>query len=166
MAPEPRDLYTRTMDILIGSLAAALVLAFILLAVLGRPAPERSQARRPGQARSRQAKRRKAGPQAAGAASRGSAGAAILPHTCPLCGTALETGQRVKSDITPGKGDRMMRIYGCPHCWPATERKAPRLCPVCGKELPSEGFVVARYFESPGRKHVHVLGCSLCRNNT
>lgn len=106
------------------------------------------------------------GPRAAGAASK--------VRTCPLCSSALEGGERIHSKLYPGKGDRIMHIFGCPRCWPATPSTSAthasrRLCPVCGKEIGREGWVVARYFEraiGPGsgsRAHVHVLGCTECR---
>lgn len=84
-------------------------------------------------------------------------------RSCPLCGSTLGPGERVKSDLSPGKGDRIMRIFGCPRCWPALPGAKARTCPVCRGEIPAQGHAVARYFESPGRKHVHVLGCSACR---
>jgi predicted amidophosphoribosyltransferase len=56
-----------------------------------------------------------------------------------------------------------MRIFGCPHCWPAAPEKRDRLCPVCGGLIDPRGYAIARYFERPGRKHVHVLGCTGCR---
>jgi hypothetical protein len=84
-------------------------------------------------------------------------------RTCPLCCSALEPDERIASQIFPGKGDRIMRILGCPHCWPATP-SVPRICPVCGTTLDAQGWVTARYFERPGRRHVHVLGCTNCRD--
>jgi len=85
-------------------------------------------------------------------------------RSCPLCSSVLAPGERVRSKLFPGKNDRIMHIFGCVHCWPATV-SAPRICPVCGQVLDAEGWVIARYFESPGRKHVHVLGCTDCRSN-
>jgi hypothetical protein len=85
------------------------------------------------------------------------------PRTCPLCGEVLVPGERVKSRVNPGKGDKLMQIYGCPHCYPPNIQ-CKRICPVCKKEVPREGYVIARLFESPGRRHVHVLGCSGCRH--
>jgi hypothetical protein len=86
---------------------------------------------------------------------------------CPLCSSALGPGERVKSSIFPGKADRIMHIFGCAHCWPASaadaQARRPRICPVCRKTLAPEAWVVARYFERPDRRHVHVLGCSACR---
>jgi hypothetical protein len=84
-------------------------------------------------------------------------------RACPLCCSALAPGERISSTLFPGKGDRIMRIQGCPHCWPATP-SAPRICPVCGQALDAQGWVTARYFERPGRRHVHVLGCTNCRD--
>jgi hypothetical protein len=108
-------------------------------------------------------------------------------RSCPLCRSVLAPGERVKSKLFPGKGDRIMHIFGCVHCWPAgvsspgvsspgvsspgvsspgvssPSPSAPRICPVCGSVLEAEGWVTARYFESIGRRHVHVLGCANCR---
>jgi hypothetical protein len=92
------------------------------------------------------------------------------PRECPLCSSVLGPGERVASKLFPGKGDRIMHIMGCVHCWPARP-SVPRICPVCGGALDAEGWVTARYFErpgmpgrGPGRRHVHVLGCSHCRH--
>ncbi len=84
-------------------------------------------------------------------------------RSCPLCGTILAGGERVKSAVFPGGKERMTHIFGCPHCYPPNTVHR-RICPVCMKEVPREGKVIARMFTSPGRKHVHVLGCSSCRN--
>ncbi|MCF7929040.1 MAG: hypothetical protein K9L68_09220 [Spirochaetales bacterium] len=86
------------------------------------------------------------------------------PKTCPLCGSELETGERVRSVIYPGTPDRIMHIFGCPHCYPA--RPDPkRTCPVCKVTMPEEGHLVARVFENERRTHVHVLGCTRCRRH-
>ncbi|MGA2546730.1 MAG: hypothetical protein ABSF43_09295 [Rectinemataceae bacterium] len=81
---------------------------------------------------------------------------------CPLCSSALGPGERVKSRLLPAKADRIMHIFGCVHCWPATP-SIPRICPACGRALDIEGYVIARYFERPDRRHIHVLGCTGCR---
>jgi predicted nucleic acid-binding Zn ribbon protein len=90
-------------------------------------------------------------------------GKPIVPpeKPCPLCGEPLKPGERVHSVLYPGKPDRIMEIYGCPHCEGAgSENK--RRCPVCRNEMPPEDLVIARVFEKPGKTHVHVLGCSSC----
>jgi len=91
-----------------------------------------------------------------------SPGEGVRPGACPLCSSALAPGERIKSDIYPGKGDRLMRIFGCPRCL-APDAPAPRTCPVCGSGLGRESWALARYFEKPGRRHVHILGCPACR---
>ena len=103
--------------------------------------------------------RRKERGTAGDKADRGSAGG--VSSSCPLCSSLLGPGERVKSDIYPGRGDRIMRIFGCPRCLPPFGRVA-RVCPVCHGALHPDGWVVARYFERPGRRHVHVLGCTIC----
>jgi len=126
-------------------IAAVVVAGFLLAAVfllVGRLA---------ARMRSRKAARTKAGADA-------QAGA----RSCPLCSSVLGPGERVTSKLFPGKGDRIMHIMGCVHCWPAGI-SAPRICPVCGGALNAEEWVTARYFESIGRRHVHVLGCPHCR---
>jgi hypothetical protein len=96
----------------------------------------------------------------AGSSSRATSSAS--ERSCPLCSSLLVDGERVKSSLFPGRGDRIMHIFGCVHCWPA-RAEAPRVCPVCREELGAEAWVIARYFERPGRRHVHVLGCTGCR---
>ena len=103
---------------------------------------------------------------------------------CPLCGSGLKKGERVKSaayPVKPGSNGRypggvekLMEVYGCPHCMPPGGSEK-RICPVCRKELPANGYVVGRYFivdnqekrpdgSISGKKnHLHVLGCTRCR---
>ena len=166
--------YTSHMDIIAASLAGALVIAVAIVLAL-RKAGSRGGA---GQGKGGGSTGRRTGNGShavpAGHAGRsGPAGGAdktgsasprgIQPHCCPLCSSPLASGERVKSDLSAGNGDRIMRIFGCPACWPSMDGRPPRRCPVCGLEIPREGYAVARYFERPGRKHVHVLGCSKCR---
>lgn len=83
---------------------------------------------------------------------------------CPVCDAQMDSGERVKSHVFPGKQVRMMHIFGCPECYPPNNYRA-RVCPVCKKEVPRDGYLIARMFERVGRKHVHVLGCTGCREN-
>ena len=141
---EGSHLYTATVTIAIAAFVGAAVLLLAVL-FLGKGRPESADPAGRG-----------TDPVHAGGP------AAVKPGTCPLCSTPLGPGERVKSDIFPGKGDRLMRIFGCPRCL-ATEGGPPRFCPVCGTELAPGSWALARYFERPGRRHVHVLGCESCR---
>ena len=85
------------------------------------------------------------------------------PGACTLCGSVLSAGETMRSDMLPGRGDRLMRIYGCPHCLGSEGERAARRCPVCSAVLGPADHAIARYFERPGRKHVHILGCTICR---
>jgi hypothetical protein len=78
---------------------------------------------------------------------------------CPLCGELLTNGEKVHSVIYPGKPDKLMEIYGCPHCKSTSDK---RRCPVCKKIMDADYVLIARVFEKPGKTHVHVLGCSGC----
>jgi hypothetical protein len=80
---------------------------------------------------------------------------------CPLCGTLLKKGERVKSVIYPSKGDTLAEVYGCPHCYGQSATEL-RICPVCKKPVSEDGYVIGRMFKE-GR-HLHVLGCTGCRN--
>ena len=85
------------------------------------------------------------------------------PRNCPLCGSALAPGERVKSyrfRAPPGGEDRI-HLLECPHC-----RKSggpSRHCPVCRESLPAGGYLVADMWREEDRTRVHVLGCSRCR---
>ena len=139
----PACMYSGSMAIVAAALVSACLLALAFLGM--RRLAAASRARAPAERESRAGER-----------------------SCPLCHSVLGAGQSVKSSLFPGKADRIMHIFGCPHCWPATP-SAPRICPVCGQALDAQGWVIARYFERPGRdgmpsrRHVHVLGCTLCR---
>ena len=85
---------------------------------------------------------------------------AKLRH-CPICSHALQKTEKVKSVLYPGTTDRLMEIYGCPHCYPSG-RSSPRICSVCKKRLQNEDIIFARFFPRQKGAHVHVLGCSQC----
>jgi len=84
-------------------------------------------------------------------------------RTCPICGSILLAGERVKSFVYPGTTDRVTHIFGCPHCYPFNPL-IDRICPVCKEKIPASGYVLGRLFERPYRKsHLHVTGCTSCR---
>lgn len=80
---------------------------------------------------------------------------------CPLCKSLLKPGERVHSVVYPGKGDRLVEIYGCPYCYPPNS-SYPRYCPSCKREIGQDELIFARQFDSSGKVHVHVNGCKLC----
>ena len=95
-----------------------------------------------------------------------------IKKTCPLCGSPLSAGERVRSVIYPGKGDTLAEIHGCPHCDAAVSTAGiadneigmrNRYCPVCKGVVPENGYVIARYFRRTEKNHMHVLGCTRCR---
>lgn len=92
----------------------------------------------------------------------------LLRQPCPLCGSALEPGEKVHSVVfTSSTADKIMEISGCPHCRPPATLR--RFCPVCKKELRPSDVVTARVFERKNgdgarKTHVHVLGCPRCRS--
>ncbi len=86
------------------------------------------------------------------------------PGVCPICGTVLGPGEQIKSAVFPGAGERLLHVFGCPHCHPFAERGIERNCPVCKKKVPAEAYLIARLFERPhAKRHVHILGCVNCR---
>jgi heterodisulfide reductase subunit B len=117
-----------------------------------------------------------------------------LVRPCPLCGTMLERGQKVRTKVfTPSSTRRgkpitesMVHMFGCPFCDPRDNQSSDfkaniipgpgirsnpsrphRICPVCSKQLGPEDIVVARMFEQDGKKpHLHVLGCNQCRKKS
>lgn len=86
------------------------------------------------------------------------------PRNCPLCGSALAAGERVKSASyrAPPGGEDRIHLLECPHCGAA--RGLPRRCPVCRCSLPGGGYLVAAMWREKNKTRVHVLGCSICRD--
>ena len=85
------------MEILLAATAMGIAIVVLLL-LAGRLRPEaRAGARGPARKGSKP-----------GLAKTGPSGAA---RSCPLCGASLAPGERIHSDITPGKGDRIMGEY-------------------------------------------------------
>ncbi|HEB11287.1 MAG TPA: hypothetical protein ENI06_08760 [Spirochaetales bacterium] len=83
---------------------------------------------------------------------------------CPLCGSLLARGDRIRSIAYPGRGEKIVHILGCPKCYPEND-KIKRTCPVCRNILPPSGFMIGRMWETQGKKHLHVTGCSMCKLN-
>jgi len=81
---------------------------------------------------------------------------------CPLCGTRLYEGERIRSVAFDLGEEKFMQIYGCRHCSGATP-SARRRCPVCRRNLPATGFVVGRMWEKNNRTRLHISGCTECR---
>lgn len=79
---------------------------------------------------------------------------------CPVCGSALAEGERVRTVAYPGRDERLVHIYGCPRCSGPAAREA-RVCPVCGRRLGDDDYLVGRLL--PGEGRVKVWGCSRCR---
>ena len=79
---------------------------------------------------------------------------------CPLCGSRLKKGERVRTVVLPGKADTLAEVYGCKYCF-CERPTAVRICPVCLKPVPKDGYVIGRMFRE--RRHLHVLGCTQCR---
>jgi hypothetical protein len=81
---------------------------------------------------------------------------------CPLCGSRLYEGERIHSVAFDLGQEKLMHIYGCPHC----EGAAPgvrRRCPVCRKDIPPGGFAVGRMWEKTEKTHLHIVGCTECK---
>jgi hypothetical protein len=87
-----------------------------------------------------------------------------LLKPCPICGKMLKKSELIKTTVYPGKPDRIVHMFGCPHCYPGNSG-SPRKCPVCGKILGFNDYLIARMFERRDKKHVHVLGCTRCRDD-
>jgi ssDNA-binding Zn-finger/Zn-ribbon topoisomerase 1 len=84
-------------------------------------------------------------------------------RNCPLCGSDLAAGERVKTHRfrgAPGGEDRV-HLLGCPHCRAGRE-PAARRCPVCRQALPAADYLTAVMWREADRTRVHVLGCSRC----
>ena len=145
-----------TPKMILSVLAGALALAMILLVLLRGRSDAASRSSAPSGASG-------AIKQALGAEGQGKAGP--RPGACALCGSKLAVGESMRSDILPGGGDRLMRVYGCPHCLGSESERVSRYCPVCDSALGPTDHAIALYVERPGRKHVHILGCTICRKN-
>ena len=81
---------------------------------------------------------------------------------CPLCGSRLFEGERIRSVAYDLGQEKLMHIYGCPYC----ERPGSgirRRCPVCRREIPLDGFVVGRMWSKIDKTHLHITGCTECK---
>jgi hypothetical protein len=81
---------------------------------------------------------------------------------CPLCGSRLYSGERIRSVAFDLGKEKFMQIYGCRHCSSAAP-SAQRRCPVCRRQIPEDGFVVGRMWEKYNKTRLHISGCTECR---
>jgi hypothetical protein len=99
---------------------------------------------------------------------RGGPGRAAAPFVrprllnCPVCGSKLSEGQRVRTAAYPGNSERLVHIYGCPRCY-GLHADLRRNCPVCRRKLKGDDHLVGRLLREEGQKgRVKVWGCSRC----
>ncbi|MBI38696.1 MAG: hypothetical protein CMF59_03795 [Leptospiraceae bacterium] len=79
---------------------------------------------------------------------------------CPVCGHALRTGERIRSNqLELGKSNLRTYIKGCPFCLGG---RTPRKCPVCKEKLGKEEMVVAFSNPEEDKKKLKVMGCKKC----
>jgi C4-type Zn-finger protein len=81
---------------------------------------------------------------------------------CPICGSGLDEGESVRTVAYPGRGERLVHLYGCSRCYGAAA-SVPRRCPVCRALLEGEDYLVGRLLPGEPRGRVRVWGCSRCR---
>ena len=81
---------------------------------------------------------------------------------CPLCGSRLYNGDRIRTVAFDLGKEKFMQIYGCRHCNSAAP-SAQRRCPVCKRRIPDGGFVVGRMWEKYNKTRLHISGCTECR---
>ncbi len=82
--------------------------------------------------------------------------------TCLLCGSHLQKGERMKTDVYRGNNYSVVHITGCPLC-NGKQGNRTRQCPQCKRELPMDGYLVGKMWKKDnGKIHVQVSGCVLC----
>ena len=104
---------------------------------------------------------------------------------CPLSGSRLGPGQRVRTAAFPGEAERLVYVYGCPLCFGdaashasaghtaaghtsaghshTLQRRLSRRCPVCRRELSPESYAVGRMWDGEDKTYLRVMGCPSCR---
>ena len=82
-------------------------------------------------------------------------------RVCPICGSRLSPGERVRTAAYPGKDERLVHMYGCPRCY-GSRAVLRRRCPVCHRSLSGEDHLVGRLLKEEGLSRVKVWGCSRC----
>ncbi len=81
---------------------------------------------------------------------------------CPLCGSALYSGQKVRSKQTEiGNIEVQTCIRGCVHCV-KPENKIRRRCPVCKQDVAKGDFVLAISDPRVDRLKLSIKGCQNC----
>jgi formate dehydrogenase maturation protein FdhE len=86
----------------------------------------------------------------------------IIKTNCPLCGSVIKKGERVKTVAYSGGGEKLVQLYGCPACYPPG-KLIGRICPVCGKELPVKGYVIGKMWKEGNKLRLNITGCSVCK---
>ncbi|MFW5771411.1 MAG: hypothetical protein ACOCX9_08245 [Spirochaetota bacterium] len=82
--------------------------------------------------------------------------------TCLLCGSHLQKGERMKTDVYRGNNYSVVHITGCPWCNGKSSNRT-RKCPQCKRELPMDKYLVGKMWKKDnGKIHVQVSGCAFC----
>ncbi len=82
--------------------------------------------------------------------------------TCLLCGSGLQRGERMHTEVYRGENYSVVHITGCPYCNGISNSRT-RNCPQCGRDVPLEGYLIGKMWKKKdGRIHVQVSGCNRC----
>ncbi len=82
---------------------------------------------------------------------------------CPVCGSLIRDGDRVKTMAYSLGKEKLILVRGCPSCYPPG-RGIKRICPVCKNELKVKDYLIGKMWEKEeNRLHLHILGCSICK---
>lgn len=83
---------------------------------------------------------------------------------CPVCGSMIKEGDRVKTAAYSLGREKLVLLYGCPSCYPPG-KAVKRICPVCKNELGGKGYVLGKMWEEGKKLRLHIIGCSVCKPN-
>lgn len=84
---------------------------------------------------------------------------------CPVCGTIIKEGERVKTTAYSLGKEKLVLVYGCPACYPPG-KVIKRICPVCKNELRNKDYILAKMWEEENKLRLHIMGCSICKPNS
>jgi len=80
---------------------------------------------------------------------------------CPICGSMLESGEKVTSHEYRGVASSVVHVFGCPHCY-GDKSCLARVCPVCKKEMNRDDYLMGIMTRGEKKIHLKIRGCPLC----
>jgi len=80
---------------------------------------------------------------------------------CPICGSLLESHEKVISHEYRGESSSVVHVFGCPHCY-GNSAHLERICPLCKKIMLPDNYLMGMMTRGEKKIQLKIKGCVIC----